>query len=262
MGEIADILADRDVVSSATLFEVRATLGGNRGDLKPGAYELRKDMTYGDAIDRLVAGPSREIIQLTIPEGLSRREIAPRRRARRRARRLPAGERRHVADRRARLRAAAATPKASRASCSPPPTSCAAEPRRQTLVRRQLAAFATTSRRSTASYARRKNLTAFDVVTIASMVEREAQQPRERKLVAAVIYNRLKQGIPLGIDATIRYATGNWQQPLTAEPAGDRLALQHAHQRRPAARADRQPGPRLAAGGGATRRASATSTTW
>ena len=47
------------------------------------------------------------------------------------------------------------------------------------------------------------------------MIEREAQLPRERKLVAAVIYNRLKQGIPLGIDATIRYATGNWQQPLT-----------------------------------------------
>ena len=57
MGEIADILADRDVVSSATLFEVRATLGGDRGDLKPGVYELRKDMPYGDAIDRLVAGP-------------------------------------------------------------------------------------------------------------------------------------------------------------------------------------------------------------
>ena len=77
MGEIADILADRDVVASATLFEVRATIGGERGDLKPGVYELRKDMPYGDAIDRLVAGPSREIIQLTIPEGLSRREIAP-----------------------------------------------------------------------------------------------------------------------------------------------------------------------------------------
>ena len=42
------------------------------------------------------------------------------------------------------------------------------------------------------------------------MVEREAQLPRERPLIAAVIYNRLKQGIPLGIDATIRYATGNW----------------------------------------------------
>ena len=42
------------------------------------------------------------------------------------------------------------------------------------------------------------------------MVEREAQVARERKLVAAVIYNRLKAGQPLGIDATIRYATGNW----------------------------------------------------
>jgi UPF0755 protein len=82
-------------------------------------------------------------------------------------------------------------------------------------VRRQLAAFDDTLAQVDQSYARRKNLTTFDVVTIAAMVEREAQQPRERKLVAAVIYNRLKQGIPLGIDATIRYATGNWQQPLT-----------------------------------------------
>ena len=39
--------------------------------------------------------------------------------------------------------------------------------------------------------------------TIASMIEREVQVPRERKLVAAVIYNRLKAGQPLGIDATI-----------------------------------------------------------
>ena len=36
----------------------------------------------------------------------------------------------------------------------------------------------------------------------------------DRPLIAAVIYNRLKQGIPLGIDATIRFATGNWSRPL------------------------------------------------
>jgi uncharacterized YceG family protein len=46
------------------------------------------------------------------------------------------------------------------------------------------------------------------------MVEREAQVPRERALIASVIYNRLKEGMPLGIDATIRYATGNWTRPL------------------------------------------------
>ena len=38
----------------------------------------------------------------------------------------------------------------------------------------------------------------------------EAQLAGERKLVAAVIYNRLREGIPLGIDATIRFATGNY----------------------------------------------------
>ena len=65
------------------------------------------------------------------------------------------------------------------------------------------------------SYARSKNLTERDVVTIASMVEEEAQLDEERPLIAAVIYNRLRAGIPLGIDATVRFATGNFEQPLT-----------------------------------------------
>lgn len=64
-------------------------------------------------------------------------------------------------------------------------------------------------------YARSKNLTLRDVVTIASMVEEEAQVDRERKLIAAVIYNRLREGIPLGIDATVRFASGNYDEPLT-----------------------------------------------
>ena len=50
-----------------------------------------------------------------------------------------------------------------------------------------------------------KNLTPYDVLIIASMVEKETIAPDERPLVAAVIYNRLKAGMPLGIDATIRY---------------------------------------------------------
>ena len=77
------------------------------------------------------------------------------------------------------------------------------------------------------------------------MIEREARSPKERKLVAAVIYNRLHEGMPLGIDATIRFATGNYDRAADRIRAGDRLALQHPHQRRPAAGPDRQPGPRL-----------------
>lgn len=55
------------------------------------------------------------------------------------------------------------------------------------------------------SYSRKKNLTPYDVLIIASMVEKETLAPDERPLVAAVIYNRLHQRMPLGIDATLRY---------------------------------------------------------
>jgi len=77
-------------------------------------------------------------------------------------------------------------------------------PSRQ-LVEDQLAAFRQNWSKVDLSYARKKNLTPYDVLIIASMVERETLAPDERPLVAAVIYNRLHAHMPLGIDATIRY---------------------------------------------------------
>jgi UPF0755 protein len=73
------------------------------------------------------------------------------------------------------------------------------------LVRDQLSHFRRQWNKIDLRYARSKNLTPYDVLIIASMVEKEAVAPEERRLVAAVIYNRLRVGMPLGIDATIRY---------------------------------------------------------
>jgi UPF0755 protein len=77
--------------------------------------------------------------------------------------------------------------------------------RSRQLVEKQLAAFADAWRKVDLRYAKSKNLTPYDVLIIASMIEREVRVPRERRLVAAVIYNRLHLRMPLGIDATIRY---------------------------------------------------------
>jgi UPF0755 protein len=74
------------------------------------------------------------------------------------------------------------------------------------LVADQVKAFERNWRNIDLRYARSKNLTAYDVLTIASMVEREAVAPDERPKIARVIYNRLHERMPLGIDATIRYA--------------------------------------------------------
>jgi UPF0755 protein len=73
------------------------------------------------------------------------------------------------------------------------------------LVQEQLWAFRRNWATVDLSYARSKNLTPYDVLIIASMIEKETVVPAERRLVAAVIYNRLRNGMPLGIDATIRY---------------------------------------------------------
>jgi UPF0755 protein len=73
------------------------------------------------------------------------------------------------------------------------------------LVQMQLDAFERAWDQVDMKAAGRKNLTPYDVLIIASMVEKEVQVPRERALVAAVIYNRLRLGMPLEIDATIRY---------------------------------------------------------
>lgn len=75
----------------------------------------------------------------------------------------------------------------------------------QELVREQLAAFRASFDNVDLAYARSKNLTPYDVLKIASIVEREAVVPSERRLVAAVIYNRLRDRMPLGMDSTIRY---------------------------------------------------------
>jgi UPF0755 protein len=73
------------------------------------------------------------------------------------------------------------------------------------LAKEQLDAFHQNWRQVDMSYARSKHLTPYDVLIIASLVEKEALAPDERPKIARVIYNRLHARMNLGIDATTRY---------------------------------------------------------
>ena len=75
----------------------------------------------------------------------------------------------------------------------------------QQLVQDQLDAFHQNWGKVNLGYARKKNLTPYDVLIIASLVEKEALAPDERPKIARVIYNRLHAHMNLGIDATTRY---------------------------------------------------------
>ena len=76
------------------------------------------------------------------------------------------------------------------------------------LIALQLDAFQRAWRTVDLTRAGVRHQTPYDVLTIASMIERETVAPEERRLVAAVIYDRLEAGMPLAIDATLRYGLG------------------------------------------------------
>jgi UPF0755 protein len=96
------------------------------------------------------------------------------------------------------------------------------------LVDRQLATFQDRFKGVDLSYAKDKNLTPYDVLIIASIIEKEIAVPEERKLAAAVVYNRLAADNPLGMDATIRYYLQNYDEQLTESE----LAAEHPYNTR------------------------------
>ena len=63
--------------------------------------------------------------------------------------------------------------------------------------------------------ARARGLTVPQIVTVASLIEREAKADDERPLMAGVYYNRLRLGMPLEVDATIEYALPEHQTVIT-----------------------------------------------
>jgi UPF0755 protein len=210
VGEIGDILARRGVVSRSFFFELRARLGGHSGDLKPGVYKLKHDMSYSAALDALTKGVAPDVVQVVIPEGRSRRETAP----------LAKGLKGSYLA--ATLRSPYLNPRRYGARHArnlegflfPASYQLKKGASARMLVKEQLQAFRQNFSRVSLAYARKKNLTPYDVLTIASMVEREAELPKDRPLIASVIYNRLHDHIPLGIDSTLRYALGDWTKPL------------------------------------------------
>ena len=214
---IGKLLERKGVIDDARFFELNATLTLRRGKLRTGNYVLRRNMTNGAAIDALLQGPKVRVVKtfsVTIPEGLSRREAAP-------AIDKSGVEGSYLrasgsdaALARARKLGAPRRAKTLEGFLFPATYELKAGASARDLVDKQLDAFRDNIGAIDLKQAKRKRLSRYDVVIIASMIERETSSDKERPLIASVIYNRLRQDIKLGIDATIRYAENNWKRPL------------------------------------------------
>lgn len=206
---IADLLDDRDVITSSRVFRFYLRVTG-AGEFQAGIYssgELRTNMAMGDVVDALESGPEIAYERLTVPEGLTVEEIA----ARVDALEGRSGER----------FLELATSGAVRSSLQPegvdtlegllfPDTYLVAEDEtEEEILRRMVTLFEqVTDSVGLVERADAVGLTPYEAVILASLVEAEAKVPEDRELIASVIHNRLDDGMLLQIDATVIYALG------------------------------------------------------
>jgi uncharacterized YceG family protein len=213
--EIATTLQRDGVISSSFFFKLRATLAGERDKMRAGVYHLQLGMSYGSVLTALTrVPPAAKVTELTITEGRRRQQINQLLRQQHvRGSYLAATRSTKVLN----LRAYGLRHKPrSLEGFLFPDTYQLVEPIRiSTLVADQLKTFKAEFAKVNLSYARRKHLTPYDVLIIASLIEAETPTVHDRPLVSSVIYNRLANGMALQLDSTTQYATGNFTRPLT-----------------------------------------------
>lgn len=205
---IAGILADAGVIDNAAMFRLRARIDGVDGDFRSGVYDLTTRMAYPDVRDILLAGPPLDYVTVTVPEGFRVEQIATR---------LEEEAGVPSADFLALALGQAVTFVPDHPYLADVPNGSLEGylfPKTYRIVRgaapadvieMMLDQFDREFAVIDLTYAASRGLSSHDVVTIASMIEREARIADERPLVSSVIYNRLATGMNLEIDATIEY---------------------------------------------------------
>jgi UPF0755 protein len=203
--EIGAILARAGVIHDSTLFSLYVRIKGE-GPLLPGSYSLPRNSSYSSAISALEAGPKLVTDTLRIPEGYTIRQIAAA---------VAALPDLHLSA--SRFLAAAASGEV-RSPYEPPgvnnlegllfpDTYQVQQGETEDVVLETLVGEFDdqASQVGLAAAAARLHLTPYQVVTVASIVEREAKLTGDRGPVASVLYNRLRAGMPLGADSTQTY---------------------------------------------------------
>jgi UPF0755 protein len=203
--QIGRALRDAGVVDSVNRFRDVAEERGLDGILKPGTYRLVTGMSIDEVLDILAKGPSTGV-PFTIPEGYTVEQIV--------ATIAKTGELSRAEVEKALKSKDLIVPHRPKGVTSLEgllfPDTYGIEPDDTAIsviqaMIDQLEVVLSRYRLSTAP----QNLSAYQVLIVASMIEREAKVDGDRPKIAAVIYNRLAAGKPLEIDATVEYTVGH-----------------------------------------------------
>jgi UPF0755 protein len=208
--EIAGILKQKNVISDTLSFTREVRNLGAEQSLKPGTYELSTLMDTTTLISLLASGPASDGYRLTVPEGLTVEQTAA---AVQDACAIPAAE--FLARTSAASEYVGEYPfldgvynNSLEGFLYPKTYTIPTGSNADYVVRVMLDQFALETAGLSLAYAGEHGMNLFHVVTMASLIEKETAVAAERPLISSVIYNRLRDGMRLQIDATVVYALG------------------------------------------------------
>lgn len=214
--QIARMLSSYGVINNSLMFELRVKLA--KSALRPGTYQLTTGMPDELVIKRLAAGPQITYYDIPIPEGFTAKQIAKRFAARAGVSEdemltlLTSGAAQFAGRHPYLANAAGGSlegylyPATYRIKKGTKPAD---------IVELMLGKFDVATASLDLTYAKSKNLTLGDVVTIASILEREAKLSKDYPTIASVIYNRLHAHMRLQLDSTVFYVAPEGTTRLT-----------------------------------------------
>ncbi len=209
--QVAQQLEAAAVIADADKFQLLARLRGDSRRPQAGEYGFAEPATPGTVLDRLIAGDVQHR-RFTIPEGLNLQQIAQRLEIEGIA---PAAEIVQLA-KSAKLLASLGIEASSLEGYLFPETyQFVSGIRPTTLLRAMVAQFRNNLSPEILAAAEEQGLSLHQLVTLASIIQKEAGNEAEMPIISAVFHNRLRRGIPLQADPTVIYGIENFDGNLT-----------------------------------------------
>lgn len=214
--QIARTLAEKGVVDSSFFFTVYVKQRGAESKLQAGEYVLKTGLSYRAALEALLKGPKIKYYKVTIPEGLTIKEVAK-----------TVAEKTHIEEED--FLAAAKKSDYNYPFLGEIPTDSlegflfpktyvvTSKMNAHDVVDKMLYQFQKETSPLDFSWAKGKNLNLYQIVIVASIIEKEVKLSDERDKVSAVIYNRLERGMLLEMCSTVQYVLPERKAELTYE---------------------------------------------
>jgi UPF0755 protein len=217
LSDVAAKLEGAGVIKSAFVFEVQARYEGYGTEIKTGRYTFEPGQESGEILHKLTVGQAAPTFTVTIPEGLTIKETAETVGAHSS---VTAPEFEEAARRTDYGYAFLDNPdvKTTEGYLFPAKYDFEKDVTARQIVDRLLEQYLLETQDLDFAEAReRLDLTEDQVVTVASLIEKEAASPEEKPLIASVIYNRMRKDTPLQIDATIQYVLKRPKENLSLD---------------------------------------------